>query len=71
LKNDHYLAYVGDVPEPTCFVDDVIEVKYFIKALETRLKYCPGQKVCIVMSAESTKRILKALKRAEYDKEER
>jgi rubrerythrin len=68
LKDDHYQAYVGDAPEPTCFVDDAIEVKYFIKALETRLKYCPDQKVCIVISAESTRRILKALKSAEVEK---
>ena len=64
MKNDYkYQMYVGDPPEQMCFVDDAIEVSYFAKALETRLKYCPDQKVGIIISAESARRILKALKR--------
>lgn len=63
MKNDYkYQMYVGDPPEQMCFVDDAIEVSYFTKALETRLKYCPDQKVGIIISAESARRILKALK---------
>ena len=69
MKDYKYQAYVGDPPEPTCFVDDAIEVDYFVKALETRLKYCPDQKVGIIISAESARRILKALKDAKYHKE--
>ena len=70
MDNDYkYQMYVGDAPEHMCFVDDAIEVDYFIKALETRLKYCPDEKVGIILSAESTRRILKALKDAKYYKE--
>ena len=64
-----YQAYIGDPPQQMCFVDDVIEVDYLIKALGTRLKYCPDQKVGIIVSAKSARRILKALKDAKYYKE--
>ena len=63
-----YQLYVGDPPEQMCFVDEAIEVDYFIKAMETRLKYCPDQKVGIILSAESARRIVKALKDAKYYK---
>ena len=62
---DKIQAYIGAPPEPTCFIDDAIEIDYFVKALETRLKYCPDQNVCILLSAESTRRIVKALKEQE------
>ena len=62
MKDYKYQAYIGDPPQQMCFVDDAIEVDYFIKALETRLKYCPDQKVGIIISAESARRILKTLK---------
>lgn len=55
-------AYIGDPPGATGFIDDAIEVDYFIKALETRLKYYPDQTVEIIISAESARRILKVLK---------
>jgi len=65
MKDEYkYQAYIGDPPEQMCFVDDAIEVSYFVKALETRLKYCPDQKVGIIVSAESARRILEALKNA-------
>lgn len=60
---------IGDAPEPAGFVDDAIEVDYFIKALETRLKYCPNEIVGITISAESARRILKALKDRKHYKE--
>ena len=63
-----YQLYVGDPPEQMCFVDEAIEVDYFVKAMETRLKYCPDQKVGIIISAESARRILKALKDSKYYK---
>lgn len=70
MENEYkYMAYIGDPPEHMCFVDDAIEVDYFVKALGTRLKYCPDQKVGIIISAESARRILKALKDAKYYKE--
>ena len=59
-----YQAYIGDPPEDIGFVDDAIEVDYFVKALETRLKYCPNQNVNIIISAGTAGRILKALKTA-------
>lgn len=71
MKSDYkYSAYVGDPPEHMCFVDEVIEVDYFVRALETRLKYCPDQKVGIIISAESARRIIKALKSARHYEEE-
>lgn len=56
---------IGDPPNPAGFVDDAIEVDYFINALETRLKYCPNEIVGITISAESARRILKVLKEAQ------
>lgn len=56
---------IGDPANPVGFVDDAIEVDYFIKALETRLKYCPNEIVGITISAESARRILKVLKEAQ------
>ena len=62
MKDYKYQAYIGDPPEQMCFVDDAIEVDYFVKAMEARLKYCPDQKVGIIISAESARRILRVLK---------
>lgn len=63
MSDGNIQAYIGDPPEQFGHVDDVVEIKYFIKALETRLKYCPKQTVDIIISPESARRILKALKR--------
>ena len=69
MKDEYrYQAYIGDAPQQLCFVDEAIEVDYFIKAMETRLKYCPDQKVGIIISAESARRIVKALKDGKYYK---
>lgn len=66
---ERYQAYVGDVPEQTmCFVDDELPVEYIVKALETRLKYCPEQKVCMVISAKTAKGLIKALKQEKKEK---
>lgn len=56
-------AYIGDPPRHVGHVDDEVEIKHFIKALETRLKYCPGQAVDIIISAESAKRLISTLKK--------
>lgn len=70
MKEDYKCAaYIGDPPNQVMgFVEDSIDVSYFVKALETRLKYCPDQAVNIIISAESTRRILKALKDAEHNR---
>ena len=63
MPDGNIQAYIGDPPEQFGHVDDVVEIKYFIKALETRLKYCPKQIVCITISPDSARLILRALKR--------
>lgn len=60
--NEKLSAYIGDVPKEVGHIDDSVEVNYFIKALETRLKYCPNDNVQIVISAQSAKNVLDALK---------
>lgn len=62
MKDYKLHGYIGDPPEPQCFVNDVVSVDYIIKALGTRLKYCPDQKVGIILSPESARLLLKALK---------